>query len=466
MSASRGFPLAESHRIEFKESLSENVDIEKEVIAFLNNDGGTIYVGINDKGQAVDIHDIDGDILKIKDRIRNNIAPSPMGLFDIHSETMQTKKIIRIIVASGCEKPYYKMKYGMTSKGCFVRIGTASEPMPQNMIERLFAERTRDSIGKIKSYRQDLKFEQLKIYYQEKGLLLNDNFARTLELLTDDGHYNYAAYLLSDENNISIKVAKYSGVDRVDLIESKDFGHCSLIKAVKNVLSRVIEIENSVFTKITPFEREEARLWDEKALREAIINAFVHNNYSLEIFPKFEIFSDRIEITSAGRIPDTLTEKDFFGGVSVPRNKELMRIFGDLELVESLGSGVPRILKVYSQESFIFLDNFTRIVLPKKNEKVKSQDDFLENFLEKDKNFLENFLEKNKNFLEKTKYAKRIVEFIHENAKISSAELAFKIGVTDRTVRKELKALKEGRVIRRIGPDKGGRWELISEEGV
>jgi predicted HTH transcriptional regulator len=90
----------------------------------------------------------------------------------------------------------------------------------------------------------------------------------------------------------------------------------------------------------------------------------VHNDYSREIPPKFEIFSDRIEITSAGSLPEGIGEEDFFDGVSVPKNKELMRIFRDLELVEQLGSGIPRILHAYGKESFRFMDNFMRISFP------------------------------------------------------------------------------------------------------
>ena len=70
--------------------------------------------------------------------------------------------------------------------------------------------------------------------------------------------------------------------------------------------------------------------------------AIVHNDYTSEVPPKFEFFDDRIEITSFGSLPQGLTESEFFEGYSVPRNKELMRIFRDLDLVEHLGSGVPR----------------------------------------------------------------------------------------------------------------------------
>ena len=99
-------------------------------------------------------------------------------------------------------------------------------------------------------------------------------------------------------------------------------------------------------------------------MREAIINAFVHSDYTKEIHPKFEVFSDRLEISSAGSLPEGLSEEEFFEGFSVPRNKEIMRVFKDLELVEQLGSGIPRILEYYDKECFHFSDNFLRMVFP------------------------------------------------------------------------------------------------------
>ena len=302
-------------------------------------------------------------MLKLKDRIKHNISPSAMGLFDIAEEQKDGLSIIKITIASGIEKPYFKTKFGMTPRGAYMRVGTSAEPMPQEQIDRLFAMRTRNSIGRIVSNRQDLSFEQLRIYYDERGKRLNDNFKRTLELLTEDGKYNYVAYLLADENGNSIKVAKYSSLDRCDLIENNEYGYCSLIKATKSVLSK-LDIENKVAATITPMERIETPLWNKVALREAVINAIVHNDYSFEVPPKFEIFPNRLEITSAGRLPESLSKEEFFNGISIPRNKELMRIYRDVELVESLGSGIPRILRAYGEDCFKFTDNFIRITFP------------------------------------------------------------------------------------------------------
>ena len=356
--------MTETNRIELKRELTPEVDIEKEIVAFLNyKEGGILYIGIESNGNVIGVKDVDGDMLKVKDRIKHNIMPSAMGLFDVTEKEINGRSVIKVFVASGSEKPYFKKKYGMTDRGCFIRIGTAAEPMPQSMIENLFSRRIRNSISKIVSNRQDLSFEQLRIYYEERKKGLNSNFKRSLELLTDDDKMNYAAYLVADENNISIKVAKYSSLDRVDLVESNEYGLCSLIKATKSVLNK-LDIENKTSSTITPKERIDIPLWNKMALREAIINAIVHNDYSFEASPKFEIFPDRLEITSAGTLPETISKEEFFEGISIPRNKELMRIYRDLELVESLGSGIPRIVSAYGKDCFRFMSNFTRMVFP------------------------------------------------------------------------------------------------------
>lgn len=125
-----------------------------------------MYIGIDKTGKVICVSDIDSDMLKIKDRLKNNIMPSCMGLFDVVAESIDFKDVIKVTFASGTEKPYYIKKLGMSEKGTFIRVGTAAEPMPVRMIESLFAKRTRNSIGKIKSPNQNLTFEQLKIYYE------------------------------------------------------------------------------------------------------------------------------------------------------------------------------------------------------------------------------------------------------------------------------------------------------------
>lgn len=349
----------ETNRFENKEQLNE--DFEQEVIAFFNyKEGGIIYVGINKNGQVVGVEDVDLTQLQIKDRIKNNIQPSTLGLFDVTVETIDNKEVIKVIISSGTEKPYYLRKKGRTPEGCYIRIGSSKERMTERMIEEMFARRIKNSLKEIESPRQDLTFRQLKIHYEGNGMILNDNFARNLNLLTDEGKYNYNAYLLADENNISIKLVKYLGTSKMELIENQEYGYCCLITATQRILDR-LTVENTVYAKIEYNGRKEVEMIDSKALKEAVINAMVHSDYTLTTTPIIELYSDRIEITSGGGLPQGLSQEEFLEGVTAPRNKELIRVFKDVDLIENIGSGVLRILDAYDKSCFKFMDHFLRV---------------------------------------------------------------------------------------------------------
>ena len=122
---------------------------------------------------------------------------------------------------------------------------------------------------------------------------------------------------------------------------------------------------------------------DKTALREAFINAIVHNDYTREVTPLVEIFSNRLVITSYGGLVEGLSIDEFFSGRSMPRNRELMRIFHDLEFVGHLGSGMHRILHAYNKTIFQISDNFISIVFPfveeylRLTEQVNMQDNML-----------------------------------------------------------------------------------------
>lgn len=349
----------ETNRIENKEQLNE--EFEQEVIAFLNyKEGGIIYIGISKEGQAVGLKDVDLTQLQIKDRIKNNIQPSTLGLFDVVVETIENKEVIKVIISSGTEKPYYLRKKGRTPEGCYVRVGSSKERMTERMIDDMFAKRVKNTLKEIDSPRQELTFNQLKIYYEEHGLKLNDNFLQNLDLLTSEGKYNYNAFLLADENTVSIKLVRYLGTNKLELLENLEFGNRCLITATQRILDR-LDVENTTYAKIEYFGRKEQEKIDSKALKEAVINAIVHNDYSYGNSPIIELYSDRVEITSAGGLPQELSQEEFLEGVTAPRNKELIRVFKDVDLIENIGSGVLRILDAYDKSCFKFMEHFLRV---------------------------------------------------------------------------------------------------------
>lgn len=438
--------MTETNRVEFKEKLTDT--LEKEVVAFLNyKEGGIIYLGIDKDGNSIGLANLDETQLKIKDKLKHNIEPSCLGLFDMVVEKRDNKEVLKIIIASGSETPYYIKKYGMSPRGCFIRLGSASEPMSTTMIEELFSTRTRNSLGKIKSHRQDLTFEQLKIYYEARGLKLNEQFTTNLELLTEDGSFNYVAYLMADSNGTSIKVAKYDGLNKVHLIENNEYGYCSLIKATKSVLDK-LELENRTATLITSKERINQRLWNPIALKEAVINAIVHNDYSHELPPVFEIYDDRLEITSSGGLSVIKNREKFFKGYSNPINREIMRIYKDLDMVEQLGSGMNRILSYYKKDIFIFDDDFLRMV-------------FISNHDEIDGGSIGSSMGGSMGgSIDLTARQKEILEIIKDNNKIGYRTLAETLNINDSAVKKHLNNLKKQGILKRVGRTRG-YWKIL-----
>ena len=434
----------ESNRIEFKVELNDK--LEKEVVAFLNNkEGGILYIGVDDNGKPIGVSDVDSMQLKIADRIKNNILPSTLGLFDIVTEEIENISVIKILISSGLEKPYYIKKHGMSPNGCFTRMGTSSQPMSTAMIDSLYSKRTHNTLRNITSPRQDLTFAQLKIYYQERGLELNEKFTNSLELLTPDGKFNYVAYLLADENGVSIKVAKYAGSDKVDLVENEEYGYCSLIKATHQVLEK-LKIENITRAKVTNAKRVEKNLIEPIPMREAVINAIVHSDFSREIPLVFEIFNDKMVFTSYGGLIQGQSKEDFFSCSSMPRNRELMRVFKDVGLVEQLGSGMSRILKEYDKSIFHISEHFIKVEfpfsLPKETIIIANGDD--------------NGNETGNDNLEIWK----VMEILSENPSITAKQMAKQMNISPRKVSRLIKELKENGKIVRIGSDRKGYWKI------
>ena len=224
--------------------------------------------------------------------------------------------------------------------------------MEQGQIENLLFYRLSRTLSTVVAPRQDLTFTQLRIFYEENGFdASGEYFYRNLDMYTTDRKFNYFAMLLSDQSDVTIKVARFKGTDKVEIITNKEFGYCCILKIVYNVLD-YLDNFNMPAVKITYPKRVEKYLIDKTALREAVINTIVHSDYVRGGSPLFEIYDDRINIVSYGGLVGGLMEEKFFSGCSMPRNRELMRVFRDMELVENFGSGMHRILQAYDRSIF------------------------------------------------------------------------------------------------------------------
>ena len=378
----------------------------------------------------------------MSDRIKNNIRPETLGLFDIHTEEIDGHVVIRLFISGGPDKPYYIAKYGRSSKGCFMRIGAAAVPMTDKMIDEMYSSRIHTSISIMASPRQNLTFSQLKAYYAAKGITLNARFADSLGLFTTDGRYNFLAFLLADENDISMKVAKYADTDKCDLLESTEYGYCCLITATNRILERMAA-ENVTMTKITYPHRIERKLVEPEPLREALINMVVHNDFTKGYSPVAEIFSDRIELTSYGGMVPGQSEEDFFSGASMPRNRELMRIFRDLDLVEQLGSGMNRILRSYDKSIFKISEHFIRVAFPfaespNENDPRNKDDETVNDTVQN-----------------------RVKDIIRRVPTATYQYIAEKSGTSRATVARAIKHLVETVEIKREGTDRKGSWRIL-----
>ena len=217
------------------------------------------------------------------------------------------------------------------------------------------------------------------------------------------------------------------------------------------MLDRLEGVENRTITKITSRKRTNRSLWNRVALREAVINAIIHNDYTTELVPKFEIFADRLEMTSAGHIHQGEEREDFFAGYSIPRNKTLMRVFKDLDMVEYLGSGMPRILKAYSKDAYIFSSRFIRTVFPIDQVALTME-------REGSKITSESRLGDKLGDNERT-----VLLLLAKNRKASIASVAAVTDLSTTGVEKIISRLKDKGVLKRIGPARGGYWEVLEE---
>lgn len=431
----------ETEAVELKRILNDS--FEKEVVAFLNTHDGVIYIGIDDDGTIVGVDQVDKVMKNIADVITDKILPNAQELIGPIAKYVDGKMIIEVSVKKG-NALYYIKKYGRSSTGCYVRIGTSSRGMTEEQIEKEYKTRTISTlqITEIPSTRRNLKFSYLKMLFKENGLSINDDtFEDNNKLKTELGKYNIQAELLSDENDYSIKVVKFGGNTKASNITIRnEYGYKCLVVAMKNAFEYCRDVINQTKTIFKNGIREDHKLFDNDAFREAWFNACLHNNWVDGTPPAIYIFNDRLEIISTGGIPKNMSKRDFFSGISRPVNIVLARIFIQLGLIEQTGHGVLLVTEKYGENAFEFLDNFLRVTMPFNYslENNGTQDGTQDGTQEKD-------------------IKEKIKELIKTNDKITRKAIANELGISIRTLQRVLNEIKE---IQYIGSGYSGHWKL------
>lgn len=353
----------ESERIEYKSQMIE--DLYREVIAFANSNGGVIYIGIDDQGNLTGIDNVDETYTRITNGIRDAIAPD-VTMFVRY--ILQDNKVIQIEVGEGSYKPYYLKSKGMKPNGVYVRHGASSVQASPDQIRKMIKESDGDNFEASRCMEQELTFHAAETAFKQYGVEFSVEKYRALGITKNDVFTNLAL-LLSDQCHHTIKVAVFKDEFCTEFRDSKEFGG-SVFKQFEDVVN-YLALCNKTVSTIKGLVRTDKQDYPEEVIREALLNALVHRNYSFSGSIIINVNDSKMEFISLGGLLPGLSTEDIRIGISQPRNKKLAEVFHRLRLIESYGTGIRRIFKLYEncpvQPSIEATTNAFRIVLPNMN---------------------------------------------------------------------------------------------------
>ena len=334
----------ESETVELKSML--NKDLIKEIVAMLNTKGGNIYIGINDDDTICGLENPKSIIEDISNKINDTISPSSSFMISFSVIQEDNKNIIKIEIVKGNNPPYFIKSKGLNENGVFVRLGNTSRPATVDEIKDMIIQSKNITFESNISIEQNLKFEYFRNVLERNNIELNDNIQFTLGLKNSAGKYTNLALILSDNCPFTIKIALYKDTTLDSFYDRKEFTG-SILKQINMVLEYV-SLVNKVSGEILDTDRIDKPEYPMQALREAIINSIVHKDYSINSSTLIHIFTDRMQISSIGGIYGNISlESILKGGISITRNPKLQTILLRLKKVESLGTGISRIMKSY-----------------------------------------------------------------------------------------------------------------------
>ncbi len=342
------FPDREGRQLEFKESLESYSGLIKTVLAFLNDIGGRIIIGVEDKSQEI--------VGLSETEIERHLERIPQAVFDAVTPTCRPivrvvryndNQVVEVLVHEGSVKPYFLTSMGIL-KGVFIRVGAHTKPANDEFI----AELTRTGLGRSFDLEPVIPYDQvdwdldlLKSCYgttSPKNEVLVADRILVVDRVTSEIKVTVAGILFFAKDpklyfpQAEILVTVYRGSEIADRFKSVDFSgplEALLVQAL-NYIEKEIPVEQAVVGSRLKTLRHEVPLL---ALREALMNALIHRRYDIQESIKVTIFSDRIRIQSPGNFPGPIT--DFLSGVSYARNPHLRQLARKRGLVEKRGLG-------------------------------------------------------------------------------------------------------------------------------
>jgi ATP-dependent DNA helicase RecG len=338
----------ESYTTELKEMITP--DIKKEIIAFANADGGEILVGITKQGKAIGVDNPESEMERISNMIRDGIKPDLTGFTTVSLIRDGNTNIIKITISRGIKRPYHLSDKGLRPSGTYIRHGVTSAPASDEMIRQMIKDSDGTTFDKLRSINQDLTFQYAESYFKNSKVPFEESNKRTLNLINDDGYYTNAALLLSDQCEHSIKCAVYRGIGKTNFQARNEFTG-SILKQMDEAY-QYVNLQNNQNSSIINLKREDHPDYPAYAIREALLNTIVHRDYDYSGSILINIFDDRIEFISIGGLVKGLTLMDIMGGVSQTRNTIIANVFYRLELIESYGTGIQRIIESYNENKY------------------------------------------------------------------------------------------------------------------
>lgn len=335
--------MREDLTCEFKREFA--ADLNKEVIAFANTDGGRIYIGIDDDGSVIGVTDVDKTLQACVSHIANTVRPDITGFIKCESKESEGRTIIEIEVEKGTASPYYIAGKGIRPEGVYVRVGSSSIPATETAILKMIRETDGESYEGVRSLNQNLTFGEATAYFEKHNIAFGESQKRTLGVVNDDGLFTNLGLLLSDECLHTIKIAVFDGIEKEIFKDRYEFKG-SLLKQLTDAFA-FIDRYNRTQSTFNGLEREDKRDYPVEAIRETLLNCIAHREYALSGSTLINIFDDRLEFVSLGGLPKGIEYDDIMLGVSLPRNKKLADVFYRLRLIEAYGTGISKIMRSY-----------------------------------------------------------------------------------------------------------------------
>lgn len=430
---------AENEYQEFKESLSQLDKGIKSLTAMLNRNGsGTVYFGVDDNGKIIGLTIGKKTLLDIRARLKDIVEPHILATIE---ECCHDGKQYIKLSATGSDIPY------SCDGRYYVRNVSADEKVSNHMLRKMLSAGDADIIRQIAADNQQLTFNQFFSILSKNKIHPRDTkeFYQSFGLLNHKKEFNYLAYLLSDQNTISIKLVTFAGNDKSTLSERTEFGHQCLLLSAEQMLLHIKSL-NATRADLSEGIRQETSLFSFDAFREAWINACLHNTWSEYIPPAVYLFDNRLEIISYGGLPYGLTKDGFFNGTSLPINRSLLTIFISTGFAEQSGHGVPIIVSHYGKEAFDFENGLLKVTIKFAFESTRAA--------------IRTAFGKSQHTL--TTNQQKLYRFLSENPSSTLSKASAQLDISLSGVKKITAKLQEMGLLKREGSKKNGKWLIKS----